>query len=160
MWVGLGAYLAYLVSQYIVLFLSRVREFYADEHAAQSVSDANLISTALIKIAYGLARVPQTAQQDRQAAKSLNFRATSMVGALGICNFTSASAFAISATNGAGEFSQETMLHAMQWDLWNPWARYYEFCSTHPLVAYRVQAASRIARARANNRCFRRNTRK
>jgi heat shock protein HtpX len=35
----------------------------------------------------------------------------------------------------------------MQWDLWNPWARYHELHSTHPLVARRLdylgeQAAS------------------
>jgi heat shock protein HtpX len=28
----------------------------------------------------------------------------------------------------------------MQWDLWNPWATYYEIHSTHPLTAKRMQA--------------------
>jgi hypothetical protein len=27
---------------------------------------------------------------------------------------------------------------AMQWDLWNPWAGYYELFSTHPLIAKRI----------------------
>jgi heat shock protein HtpX len=27
----------------------------------------------------------------------------------------------------------------MQWDLWNPWAKFYELNSTHPLVAKRLQ---------------------
>ncbi len=27
----------------------------------------------------------------------------------------------------------------MQWDLWNPWATFYELNSTHPLVAHRLQ---------------------
>ena len=27
---------------------------------------------------------------------------------------------------------------AMQWDLWNPWAGWYELNSTHPLVAKRL----------------------
>jgi len=153
-WVGFAAYLAYIVSQYIVLFLSRVREYFADEHAAQSVTDANLISSALIKIAYGLAKVPQADPKDKKATKSADLRTGTTVGALGICNFASAQALAISATNGAGEFSQETMLRAMQWDLWNPWAVLYELQSTHPLVARRVMAASRIARAKGQQPAF------
>ena len=27
----------------------------------------------------------------------------------------------------------------MQWDLWNPWATFYELNSTHPLIAHRLQ---------------------
>jgi hypothetical protein len=32
----------------------------------------------------------------------------------------------------------EQVKGAMQWDLWNPWATYYEIHSTHPLVAKRL----------------------
>src|SRR5262249_6267530 len=28
---------------------------------------------------------------------------------------------------------------AMQWDMWNPWARWYELHSTHPLTARRLE---------------------
>ena len=30
----------------------------------------------------------------------------------------------------------------MQWDLWNPWATFYELNSTHPLIAHRLQYLS------------------
>lgn len=30
----------------------------------------------------------------------------------------------------------------MRWDLWNPWARWYELHSTHPLVAHRLRYLS------------------
>ena len=26
----------------------------------------------------------------------------------------------------------------MRWDLWNPWAKWYELNSTHPLIAHRL----------------------
>lgn len=35
----------------------------------------------------------------------------------------------------------------MQWDLWNPWARFYEIHSTHPLVARRLEALADHAAA-------------
>src|SRR5262249_37172017 len=35
--------------------------------------------------------------------------------------------------------SKENLKSAMQWDLWNPWATFYELNSTHPLIAHRLQ---------------------
>jgi heat shock protein HtpX len=35
----------------------------------------------------------------------------------------------------------------MQWDLWNPWARYYELHSSHPLPAKRIQALGQLAQS-------------
>ncbi len=34
----------------------------------------------------------------------------------------------------------------MQWDLWNPWARFYELASTHPLPAKRIKALGDLSR--------------
>ena len=38
--------------------------------------------------------------------------------------------------------SKENLKSAMQWDLWNPWATFYELNSTHPLIAHRLQYLS------------------
>lgn len=147
--VAIGAYIAYIISQYTVLFLSRVREYFADEHAAQSVGSANALSTALIKIAYGLARIPQAQEGDEKQGKKMPaLNSSQLMGSLGICNFSSASPMAIYSTTNTGQFSTDHMLRAMQWDLWNPWARFFEFQSTHPLIARRVQEASKIAISR------------
>lgn len=35
---------------------------------------------------------------------------------------------------------KEQIASAMQWDLWNPWASWYEIHSTHPLPAKRINA--------------------
>jgi hypothetical protein len=53
------------------------------------------------------------------------------------------------ATASAGEddFSPEAMRRAMRWELWNPWARWYELGSTHPLPAKRIAALERAALA-------------
>jgi hypothetical protein len=153
--VSIGAYITYIISQYIVLFLSRIREYYADEHAAYSVGSANAISTALIKIAYGLARIPQEElDDDGKAKKSPAFQPSKLMGSLGICSFSSAGSLALTATRNDGTFSTDAMIRAMQWDLWNPWAKLFEIASTHPLVARRVQAASRIAELRQQHPTF------
>ena len=42
----------------------------------------------------------------------------------------------------APSVSKENLKSAMQWDLWNPWAMFYELNSTHPLIAHRLQYLS------------------
>lgn len=51
--VAVLAYVFYFVGQYIVLYLSRVREYAADGFSAQ-YTDGDHLSSALIKIAYGI----------------------------------------------------------------------------------------------------------
>ncbi len=154
--VSIGAYVAYIVSQYIVLFLSRVREFYADEHAANIVSNPNSLSTALVKIAYGLARINQQPDDDGDQKKNKQpaLNKSQLMGSLGVCSFGSAVPMALYSTNAAGQFAPDHMVRAMQWDLWNPWAKFFELNSTHPLVAQRVRAASRIAMRRNQQPAF------
>src|SRR6185295_6140962 len=45
---------------YMLLFLSRSREYYADAFAAEETGNANALSLALVKIAYGLTRETPT----------------------------------------------------------------------------------------------------
>ena len=144
--VSIGAYAAYVISQLAVLVLSRLREYFADEHAVESVADANAISRALVKIAYGMARLPQEAQKktkkDEVVVKPSRI---AMLGALGISSMKGSGPLAMAAADGLGSFSEDRMGQAMRWDLWNPWATWYELFSTHPLVAHRVAAASKLA---------------
>ena len=77
------------------------------------------------------------------------------IGAMGI--FDRKSAVAMVATSAAVGYdrsgcgdtatspavSKENLKSAMQWDLWNPWATFYELSSTHPLVAHRLQYLER-----------------
>src|SRR3989338_5410426 len=58
--IGYVSLLFYYIGMYVLLFLSRLREYYADEFSAQETGDPNLLSSALIKIAYGIAVVPDT----------------------------------------------------------------------------------------------------
>ena len=46
--VALAAFVAYIISQYIVMFLSRVREYYADQYSGQITRNPNALATALV----------------------------------------------------------------------------------------------------------------
>jgi Zn-dependent protease with chaperone function len=129
---GLVAYVAYFVSQYIVLLLSRVREYYADQFSGQMTGQPDALARALVKVAYGLARAPQ------EGAKKDDAR---MVAgrAFGIFDPKVAQVLALSGA-GTGMVSAEAMTNAMKWDLWNPWAMWYELSSSHPLPAKRIRA--------------------
>jgi len=129
---GLVAYVAYFVSQYIVLLLSRVREYYADRFSGEVTGQPDALSRALVKIAYGLARAPQDGKKKDD---------TRMVAgrAFGIFDPKVAHALALSGA-GTGVVSAGAMADAMKWDLWNPWAMWYELASSHPLPAKRIRA--------------------
>jgi heat shock protein HtpX len=148
--VAAGAYLAYLASQYLVLLLSRVREYFADESAAMTTGDPNALSSALVKISYGLAqhrdREAQVAEGAKKAKKGTRFEPARVVAALGIANTQAATGFAMNAADATGQFSPSVMAAAMQWDLKNPWAKWFEFHSTHPLTARRIQAMNQVSR--------------
>lgn len=151
--IGVIAYIMYVIAQYAVLFLSRTREYWADRYSAEVTRDPNALSSALIKIAYGLSaetsrRRQYAAVHDGGGHGETRHRA---LGALGIFDATSAKALVATSLKCVScdslspdneEISKENIAGAMQWDLWNPWALYYELHSTHPLPARRIDALS------------------
>jgi Zn-dependent protease with chaperone function len=155
--VSLGAYAMYIVSQYIVLLLSRTREFFADEASAVATRDPNLLSGALIKIVYGLARSPAAApgplgvltggaKQQTEGKKKRWIDTAGATAALGIASARDASGFAMVSSDAAGSFSSTAMANAMQWELKNPWAKWFDINSTHPLTVRRVIALNKAAK--------------
>lgn len=146
--VAVGAYILYIVSEYIVLWFSRTREYYADRFGGKVTEKPNTLASALVKIAYGLAgRAENDTKDKEQRGRSSNLEA---LGALGIFDAGAARALAVSSVSGrssrlGGEVDKEHLKGAMRWDRWNPWAKYYELHSTHPLVANRLEYLSEQA---------------
>jgi heat shock protein HtpX len=54
--IGIGALAAYFIGNLIVLFVSRVREYYADEGSVELGSQPNHLASALYKLVYGTVR--------------------------------------------------------------------------------------------------------
>lgn len=134
--IGIIAYVLYLISEYIILWFSRVREYYADEFAAQATRNPNALAGALVKIGFGLVTAPAS-QDSRHSVASPT--------TMGISDAKSSSAIVASAVATTGEISGASVHNAMRWDLWNYWAKWYELNSTHPLISKRLLALSAMA---------------
>jgi heat shock protein HtpX len=140
------AYLCYLLSQFIVLLLNRTREYFADHYAAEVTQSPSVLSSALVKIAYGMVRAEgefkRAMKEGDKEEKSFWRRERRLGGALalmGISNLHSGAALAL------GKANPSEAAAVMRWDLVNPWARLYELNSTHPLTAFRVRELNRHA---------------
>jgi heat shock protein HtpX len=58
-----AAYLCYWIGQFLVLSLNRTREYYADHFSAEATRAPGDLSSALVKIAYGMVRTDGEYQQ-------------------------------------------------------------------------------------------------
>lgn len=134
--IGVAAYLLYLISNYIVLWLSRTREYMADAFSADVTRNPNALASALVEIGFGL-----STKEKKEKGQSVSNATT-----LGISDAPSSKAMAISGYVSSGTaFTKDSIKNAMKWDLWNPWATVYELNSTHPLISKRLTALSELS---------------
>ena len=133
--ISLISWISYYIGYLVSLFVSRIREYYADQHSAEVMENPNYLSTALVKIAYGL-----VAEQPGIHVKERNKSKVRALRGLGIFDPKKAKQLAVEGIDGNGNYSKEVIQAAAGWDLFNPWARYFQFFSTHPLPAKRIQA--------------------
>ena len=146
--VAFGAYVTYVVSQFIVLLLNRTREYFADHFSAHLTERPDLLASALVKIAYGMVRAKGATDEigacgtarEKQRARRLD-RLTGSMALLGISSAAGAQAMSLALAGGGDP------RRVMRWDLANPWARIYELRSTHPLTAFRLRALARESSA-------------
>jgi len=131
------SFVIYLLSQLVALLISRYREYWADRFSAETTGDPSKLSSALVKIAYGLAVEGGGGKAEKGHRRYEN--------ALMIFNANQARALAVNATAGMGFADKERIKKAMAWDLWNPWAFFLELKSTHPLPAKRIVELDRLA---------------
>ena len=132
--VGYIAYILYLISQYIILWLSRTREYYADEFSAEESKNPNALAEALVKIGFGLV----TNQSEGKHNVSAN-------NSLGIFDVKAGKALAVTAMGDNKKISKDKIKNAMKWEMWNPWAIWFELNSTHPLISKRLKALSELS---------------
>jgi heat shock protein HtpX len=145
--VSYTAYLAYWIGQFLVLLLNRTREYGADHYSATVTMQPCNLSSALVKIGYGMVRERSEARRlveegysssKQEARRSLQFGHS--LSLMGIASAANENALTLATTPAEAE-------RVMRWDLVNPWARFYELGSTHPLTAMRLRALNRHAEA-------------
>ncbi|MEB3218220.1 MAG: zinc metalloprotease HtpX [Nostocales cyanobacterium 94392] len=128
---SLVAYIFYLIGTYLLLFLSRTREYFADHFAAETTGNPNGLSRALVKIAYGIV---EEGSRTKEASRLIEG-----TRALGIYDakaaMTTGNAYRIAS-------EPEKIGRVFLWDMFNPWGWWMELNSTHPLTGKRVRALS------------------
>ena len=132
--IGWIAYILYIISQYIILYLSRTREYFADSFSVDETKNPNALAEALVKIGFGLSTAESTGKHN-----------VSKNNALGIFDSKTSKAMVITSLEG-NTVSKEKIKNAMKWEKWNPWAKWFEFNSTHPLISKRLEAISKRSR--------------
>ena len=156
-----GAYAAYCVSQLAVLVLARAREFGADHHSCAVTGDGDALASALVKIAYGMGQIDldraAEARKLREEAKGKGWsdkheaardaarverRGHRMLAAraLGIVDPAQGPAMVVACEEG---LEPDEVLGAMRWEACNPWGRFQEKLSSHPIVVRRIAALER-----------------
>ena len=144
--IAIGAYILYIISEYIVLWFSRIREYYADRFAGQATGTPGDLASALVKIGYGLAGREPAEKKEKGSNRSSAMKG---LAPLGIFNAkhgsTLALASGVSSKSMGGEIDKDTLRDVAKWDLWNPWASFYEIHSTHPLIAKRIRMLSNLS---------------
>ncbi len=134
--IGALAFVLYLLGSYLVLYLSRTREYLADRFSAQETQNPDSLSMALVKIAYGI-----SAEIDSESTSRL-LGATRQIG---IYDYKSAhilgSTFRlISQKEAQGRLRLDALSRVFLFDIYSPWAKVVELNSTHPLTGKRIRA--------------------
>ena len=128
--IAIVAYILYVISNYIILWLSRTREYYADSYSIEITKNPNALASALVKVGYGLTTANTNSKHS--ASKS---------NALGIFDSKSSKSLVVTSYDD-GEISKDNIKNAMKWEQWNVWAKWYELNSTHPLISKRLLTIS------------------
>jgi heat shock protein HtpX len=68
--IGIGAFLLYFITNLLVLYGSRIREYYADSGSVQVGNAPHNLATALYKLVYSNARMPKEALKQGEGLKA------------------------------------------------------------------------------------------
>lgn len=68
--IGIAAFALYMITNLLVLYVSRIREYYADEGAVKLGNSPHYLASALYKLVYGSARVPKDALKQVEGMKA------------------------------------------------------------------------------------------
>ena len=143
--VAIVAYVLYIISQYIVLWLSRTREYYADSYSIEATKNPNGLASSLVKIGFGLSiksNVNEENNDNKKKEKSQKI-SISKIGALGLFDAKTSKSLIVSTNNKIDD--KTSIKNAMKWEMWNPWAFVYELSSTHPLISKRLIEISKYS---------------
>lgn len=125
---GLLAYVFYLVGTYLLLFLSRTREYGADAFSASETQNPDALARALVKIAYGIVAKPDAPEQKRL------LESTRALGP-----FDTRAARHLGTAYESSKQDWHAISKVIAFDFLSPWAKILQLQSTHPLTGRRIE---------------------
>lgn len=133
--IGYLSYLFYIIGTYLILYLSRTREYLADNFSATK-TNAEDLANALIKLAYGI-----IAEEDSDASHKL-LNSTRSLGIIDVENSKQ-----IGTTSFITNNNKDSLAEVMVFDNVSPWAFILELSSTHPLTGKRIATLSEFSKS-------------
>lgn len=137
--IGAISYVLYIIGSYLILYLSRTREYLADRFSAEHINNPDALSMALVKIAYGIAAEVDTESTQRLLASTR---------AMGIYDFKAAQTIGTVFKSAIEKDKMQiarNLTKVFLFDIFSPWALLAEINSTHPLTGKRIKVLSQYA---------------
>ena len=125
--IGIGAFAVYFITNLLILYFSRLREFYADNFSGRQVKPS-ILANALAKITYGLSL-------QKREVKSSALRSFYAVDPV-------ASSYEVSKFASYYKdqhISEEEVQKAMDWERKSSFSKFGEIFRTHPLTYKRIE---------------------
>jgi len=124
--IGIGAFAIYFITNLMILYFSRLREYYADNFAGHQVKPS-LLASGLAKITYGLSLQKQ---EVKSSALRSFYAVDPVLSSYEVSKFASYYA--------DRDISQDEVEKAMDWERRNSFSRFGELFRTHPLTYKRI----------------------
>jgi heat shock protein HtpX len=137
--IGIGAFAVYFITNILILYFSRLREFYADNFAGSQVNPS-ILAKALAKITYGLSL-------QKQEVKNSTLRSFYAVDPV-------ASSYEVSKFSSYYKdqhISEEEVKKAMDWERKSSFSKFGEIFRTHPLTYKRIEKLYQLERELSSN---------
>ena len=133
MLIGIGAFVVYFITNLLILYFSRLREFYADDFAGRQVKPT-ILANALAKITYGLSL-------QKQQAKNSTLRSFYAVDPIS----ASYEVTKFSSHYEDQNISEDEVKKAMDWER-SSFSKFGEIFRTHPLTYKRIDKLYQLER--------------
>ncbi len=132
--IGIGAFAVYFITNLLILYFSRLREFYADNFAGRQVKPT-VLANALAKITYGLSL-------QKQEAKNSTLRSFYAVDPIS----SSYEVTKFASYYKDQHVSEDEVKKAMDWERKNSFNKFGEIFRTHPLTYKRIDKLYQMER--------------
>jgi len=124
----------YSVSNYLLVWLSHASTIVSDRFAAEITGNPNALARALPKMARQMLPYNQPAMPTNRLLESTR--------AIGICDRQTMTAIGLAMEIAHVGQTDQDPYRVFLWELFNPWRRWLEIHSTHPLVGKRLKFLS------------------